>query len=162
MADESPEEPFKEDLPDWIGQVEDRAWLAARDAAVSRFVLGNLVLELGQRGAIDARQFIARLQAAAPLHPDRRISRRSRNFWWSFNVACPHLMQAAAVARPALLGCFTSEGAGRGHINGGRLGAAQWAAAQQGLHLAADVFQSGDAGSELACIGAHFFGPWGW
>ena len=70
MADESPEEPFKEDLPDWIGQVEDRAWLAARDAAVSRFVLGNLVLELGQRGAIDAGRFIARLQAVAPLHPD--------------------------------------------------------------------------------------------
>ena len=70
MADESPEEPFKEDLPDWVSQVEDRAWLAARDAAVSRFVLGNLVLELGQVGAIDARQFIARLQAVAPLHPD--------------------------------------------------------------------------------------------
>ena len=60
MADESPEEPFKEDLPDWIGQVEDRAWLAARDAAVSRFVLGNLVLEQGQRCSIDARRFISR------------------------------------------------------------------------------------------------------
>ena len=70
MTDESPEEPFEEDLPDWIGKVEDKAWLAACDAAVSRFVLGNLVLELGQRGAIDAGRFIARLQAAAPLHPD--------------------------------------------------------------------------------------------
>lgn len=53
-----------------IDQIEDQAWLAARDAAVSRFVLGNLVLELGQRGAIDARRFIGRLQAVAPLHPD--------------------------------------------------------------------------------------------
>lgn len=71
MPEKSPEEPFEEDLQDWIGKVEDKAWLAARDAAVSRFVLGNLVLELGQIGALDARRFIARLQAVAPLHPDR-------------------------------------------------------------------------------------------
>ena len=71
MADESPEEPFKEDLPDWIGQVEDRAWLAARDAAVSRFVLGNLVLELGRTGRlIDAHGFIDRLFVWAQQAPD--------------------------------------------------------------------------------------------
>lgn len=71
MADESPEEPFEEDLPDWIGKVEDKAWMAARDAAVSRFVLGNLVLELGHMGAIDARRFIQKLLVVAPQHPDQ-------------------------------------------------------------------------------------------
>ena len=70
MADESPEEPFKEDLPDWIGKVEDKAWLAACDAAVSRFVLGNLVLDLGRMGLLDARGFIERLRLLVPSHPD--------------------------------------------------------------------------------------------
>lgn len=88
----------------------------------------------------------------------RRISRRSRNFWWSFNVACPHLMQAAAVARPALLGCFTSEGAGRGHINGGRLGAAQWAAAQRGPASCGRCLSKWRRGPQVACRGAHFLG----
>ena len=70
MADESPEEPCEEDLPDWIGKVEDKAWLAARDAAVSRFVLGNLVLDLGRMGLLDARGFIERLRLLVPSHPD--------------------------------------------------------------------------------------------
>ncbi len=70
-ADKSPKEPLAEDLPDWIGKVEDKAWMAARDAAVSRFVLGNLVLELGSVGAIDARRFIQRLLTAVPSHPDQ-------------------------------------------------------------------------------------------
>ena len=70
MADESPEEPCEEDLPDWIGKVEDKAWLAACDAAVSRFVLGNLVLDLGRMGLLDARGFIERLRLLVPSHPD--------------------------------------------------------------------------------------------
>ena len=66
MTDDELQQP----LARWVGEIEDVARLAARDAAAARFLLGNLVLELGQRGAIDARQFIARLQAVAPLHPD--------------------------------------------------------------------------------------------
>lgn len=71
MAEEEPEDNSPEDLEKWLGQVEDKAWMAERDAAVSRFVLGNLVLELGTTGAIDARRFIARLLALAPSHPDQ-------------------------------------------------------------------------------------------
>ena len=66
MTDDELQQP----LARWVGEIEDVARLAARDAAAARFLLGNLVLELGQRGAIDARRFIGRLQAVAPLHPD--------------------------------------------------------------------------------------------
>jgi len=58
-------------LADWIGQIEDRVWCAERDAAISRFVLGNLVLELGRTGVIDAEGFIRKLLVAAPQHPDQ-------------------------------------------------------------------------------------------
>lgn len=58
-------------LADWIGQVENATWGAAQDAAVSRFVLGNLVLELGKTGLIDGEGFIQKLLAAAPQHPDQ-------------------------------------------------------------------------------------------
>lgn len=158
MADESPEEPFKEDLPDWIGQVEDRPGWRRAMRRCRALCWATWCWSWGREAPLMRGGSLAGSKRWHRCTQTRRISRRSRNFWWSFNVACPHLMQAAAVARPALLGCFTSEGAGRGHINGGRLGAAQWAAAQQGLHLAADVFQSGDAGRELACRGAHFLG----
>lgn len=59
-----------EQLEEWIGEVEDKAWAAARDAATSRFLLGNLVLELGRSGVIDAERFIRNLLTAAPRHPD--------------------------------------------------------------------------------------------
>jgi len=59
-----------EQLEKWIGEVEAKAWGAARDAAASRFLLGNLVLELGRSGAIDAERFIRNLLTAAPRHPD--------------------------------------------------------------------------------------------
>ena len=61
----------------------------------------------------------------------RRISRRSRNFWWSFNVACLNLAPAAQVASPACRRCFINKGAGRGHVNSGCLGAAQCLQADQ-------------------------------
>lgn len=59
-----------EGLADWIGQIEDKVWVAARDAAASRFLLGNLVLELGRTGVIDAGRLIRGLLAEAPQHPD--------------------------------------------------------------------------------------------
>lgn len=70
MADEALGQPSMDELEEWIGKVEDKVWVAERDAAVSRFVLGNLVLELGRSGVIDAHRFIQKLQVAAPLHPD--------------------------------------------------------------------------------------------
>lgn len=72
MDKEDKEPDFEpEGLADWLGQVEDKVWMAARDAAVSRFVLGNLVLELGRGGVIDAGRFIGNLLAVAPQHPDQ-------------------------------------------------------------------------------------------
>lgn len=70
MEEEAPDL-SPEGLADWIGQVEDKVWCAERDAAVSRFVLGNLVLELGRTGVVDAERFIGTLLAAAPRHPDQ-------------------------------------------------------------------------------------------
>ena len=70
MADEMDDEALATPMAKWLGRVEDKAWAASVNSVASRFLLGNLVLELGQRGAIDARRFIGRLQAVAPLHPD--------------------------------------------------------------------------------------------
>lgn len=69
MTDESHEEQ-EESFLERIDQIEDQAWLAARDAAVSRFVLDNLVLDLGRMGLLDARGFMERLRSVVPLHPD--------------------------------------------------------------------------------------------
>lgn len=66
MEDKAPEK-----LADWMGQLEDKVWAAARDAAASRFLLGNLVLELGRTGVIDAARFIENLLVLAPQHPDQ-------------------------------------------------------------------------------------------
>ena len=69
MTDESHEEQ-EETFLERIDQIEDQAWLGARDAAVSRFVLGNLVLDLGRMGLLDTRGLIERLRLLAPSHPD--------------------------------------------------------------------------------------------
>ena len=57
-------------LADWIGLVEDKVWVAERDAAISRWVLTSLLLALGKTGALDIAGFIQHLRAAAPQHPD--------------------------------------------------------------------------------------------
>lgn len=57
-------------LADWIGLVEDKVWVAERDAAISRWVLTSLLLALGKTGAFDIAGFIQHLRAAAPQHPD--------------------------------------------------------------------------------------------
>ena len=59
------------ELADWLGLLEDKVWAAARDAAATRFLLGNLVLALGKAGVIDAARFIENLLVLAPLHPDQ-------------------------------------------------------------------------------------------
>lgn len=60
-----------EELAESVGTIEDKVWIAAQDSAASRFLLGNLVLELGRAGTIDTRKFIDRLLTIAPLHPDQ-------------------------------------------------------------------------------------------
>lgn len=67
MTDDELQQP----LARWVGEIEDVARLAARDAAAARFLLGNLVLELGRTGRlIDAHGFIDRLFVWAQQAPD--------------------------------------------------------------------------------------------
>ena len=65
-----PDNPSLSGLSKWLGYLEDKAWAASVNGVASRFLLGNLVLELGRTGLIDARAFIERLLAAAPQSPD--------------------------------------------------------------------------------------------
>ena len=68
MTDDELQQP----LARWVGEIEDVARLAARDAAAARFLLGNLVLELGRTGLLmDAHAFIDRLLVGAQQAPDQ-------------------------------------------------------------------------------------------
>lgn len=68
MTDDELQQP----LARWVGEIEDIARLAARDAAAARFLLGNLVLELGRTGLLmDAHAFIDRLLVGAQQAPDQ-------------------------------------------------------------------------------------------
>lgn len=66
MKDEQPDELLpltQEETEKWIGEVEDKAWMANADVFACRFLLGNLLSELHDSGLVDAPAFVSRLQA---------------------------------------------------------------------------------------------------
>lgn len=68
MKDEQPEELLpmtQEETEKWIGEVEDKAWMANAEVFACRFLLGNLMNELHDSGLMDAPAFVSRLQAGS-------------------------------------------------------------------------------------------------
>ncbi|ATA53105.1 hypothetical protein CKY39_07645 [Variovorax boronicumulans] len=72
MKDEQPDDlpPLtQEETEKWIGEVEDKAWMANAEVFACRFLLGNLLSELNDRGLMDATAFVSRLQAGLTSPP---------------------------------------------------------------------------------------------
>lgn len=53
-------------LEEWVGVVEDKAWDAQAETSACRFLLGNLLGELQCMGLLDAGAFITKLRSALP------------------------------------------------------------------------------------------------
>jgi len=59
-----------EEAKDWLHRLEDEKWDAFSRAGALEFMLGNLLIELNRKKAIDGMLFIQKLQALLPLQPE--------------------------------------------------------------------------------------------
>lgn len=57
-------------LEEWVGVVEDKAWKAQAETSACRFLLGNLLGQLQHMGLLDASAFIAKLRSGLPPDMD--------------------------------------------------------------------------------------------
>ncbi len=62
-------------LEEWVGVVEDKAWDAQAETSACRFLLGNLLAELQGMGLLDASAFITKLRSALPPDMDNAQTR---------------------------------------------------------------------------------------